>query len=257
MDNALSIRLTIDGYKIIVHGKWLVIKNVDRIDETWSTIVQAILRDDLGGCIEAKCSTQYYNPTAHGPGPTYTSQISVYTSEENKMDVGEKLIHLVQHDIWYKLEEDTQSSRYRHKNPDMDIERFYYNNGHPSTALEGNKCIGYIKDREHASHLNTVKCQKLQEEKFGYWKLKFEENDALTNYWHYLKDRILAEQRLGIIEMICPHKKHKDKPTFQVFTSQAHMLATGLTLIHIMEKDIEFEELESGNITKVIWKSTT
>ena len=256
-DGVKSIRVEISGKsKQIVHGKWLVFEKMDNIDEIWSIIVEAMKKDELGGCIEAKCSTRFFNPTAYGPGPITTNQISVYTTEDNKMEVGEKLIHLVQRDIRYKLEKDTQSYRYRHNNLDVRIECFYYNNGHPSTTLEGNKCPGFTDDGEDKWRLNVVESLKLQSEDiFGYWELVID-REPLTDLWHYLKDKIQSEEtNLEAIKMVCPQKMHKkDKPIFKVSTSKSRMLATGLTLIHIMEKDIRFIEQESGHITAVIWK---
>ena len=258
-DSVMSIHVEISGKgEKIVHGKWLVFEKIDSIDEIWSMIVEAIKKDELGGCIEAKCSTPFFNPTAHGPGPIVTNQISVYTSEDNKMDVGEKLIHLVQRDIKYKLEGDTQSGRYRHKDSDLEIERYFYNTGHPSATLVNNKCPGFMDDGEDKWRLNIVECRKLQSEDiFGYWEFVID-GEPLTDLWHYLKDKIQSEEKsLGAIKMVCPKKLRKeDKPTYQVFTSKSQMLATGLTLIHIMEKDIIFIERESHNIIKVIWKST-
>ena len=213
-------------------------------------------KDELGGCIEAKCSTRFYNPSVYGPGPISTCQISVYTCEENKMEVGEKLIHLVQRDIMYKLEKDTRIGKYKFKDPSLKIENYYYNNGHPSATFEGIKHRGFTDVGEDKWHLNIVECPKLQSEDiFGYWKLTIED-EILTDLWHYLKDRIQSEEEsLGVIKMVSPTKgARKDKPTFQVFTNNSQMLATGLTLVHIMEKDIEFIELESGHVTKVIWK---
>ena len=257
VDDMMSIRVEISGKEVKkVNGKWLVFEKMDSIDEVWSMIVEAMKKDELGGCIEAKCSTRFFNPTACGPGPVTTNQISVYTSEDNKMEVGEKLIHLVQRDIKYKMETDTQSGRYRH-NSYLKIECFYYNNGHPSTTLEGNACPGFTDDGEDKWHLNVVECPNLQSEDiFGYWELKIE-SQPLTDLWHYLKDKIQSEEKsLGAIKMVCHKKVRKeDKPTFQVFTSKSQMLATGLTLIHVMEKDITFIEQESGHVTKVIWKS--
>ena len=252
----MSIRVEISGKsQKIVHGKWVLFEKMDSIDETWGMIVEAIKKDELGGCIEAKCSTRLFNPTEYGPGPITSHQISVYTSEDNKMEVGEKLIHVVQRDIRYKLERDIQSGRYRHKDSDLKIENYYYNNGHPSATLEGNKCPGFTDDGEDKWRLNIVECPKLQSEDiFGYWELVIED-ELLTTLWHYLKDRIHSEENsLGAIKMVCPKKlTREDKPTFQVFTSKSQMLDTGLTLLQIMEKDIKFIELESGCITKVIW----
>ena len=258
-DGVMSIHVEISGKsKKIVHGKWLVFEKMDSIDEIWSMIVEAMKKDELGDCIEAKCSTHFFNPTAYGPGPVTTNQISVYTSEDNKMEVGERLIHLVQRDIRYKLEGDTQNGKYKYKDPDLKIECFYYNNGHPSATLLGNKCYGFIDDGEDKWHLNIVECPKLQSEDiFGYWELVID-GEPLTDLWHFLKDKIRSEEKsLGAIKMVCPKKLHvEDKPIFQVFASKSQMLATGLTLIHIMENDITFIERESGHVTKVIWKST-
>jgi len=103
-----------------------------------------------------KCTTQFYNQSAYGPGPIVTSQISVYTHEENKMEVGEKLIHLVQNDIHYKREGDTRRGKYRYKNSDFIIGFYYYNNGNPSTTLEGENCFDFTDDREDIWNLNIV-----------------------------------------------------------------------------------------------------
>ena len=209
-DGVMSIHVEISGKrKKIVHGKWLVFERMDSIDKIWSMIVEAMKKDELGGCIEAKCSTRFFNPTAYGPGPITSNQISVYTSEDNKMEVGEKLIHLVQRDIKYKLEGDTQSGRYRHKDFDLKIERFYYNYGHPSATLKGNECPGFIDNGEDKWQLNVVKCSKLQSENiFGYWELVIE-GEPLTDLWHYLKDKIQSEEEsLGAIKMVSPKKKH-------------------------------------------------
>jgi len=255
VDDVISIRVRITGKgKQIVYGKWIVCQNVDRVDDIWQKIVQAMKNDELGGCTEVKSSTRFYNPSAYGPGPITTSQISVYTSEENKMEVGEKLIHLVQQDIRYKLERDTQRRKYRYTNPELEIECYYYNRGNPSITFKGIKCYGY--DMVDVWHLNIVVSPDLHsDEIFGYWKLEVEDK-PLTDLWHYLKDKIHSkENSLGVIKMVCPEKKKRrdEKPMFQAFTSKANMMATGLTLIHILEKNIEYKELESGHITKVTW----
>ena len=68
-------------------GKWLVFRYFDNVDETWENIRTALARNELGGCISAKCSTARYNPTRHGPGPVTTVAISVYTEEHNIDDI--------------------------------------------------------------------------------------------------------------------------------------------------------------------------
>lgn len=85
------------------HGKWLIFRNLEDINDTWCVVREGVISGHLGA-VAAKCSTLRYDPLCHGAGPKTTGRISVFTNEDDYIEVGMKLIHLnvVQHDIKYK-----------------------------------------------------------------------------------------------------------------------------------------------------------
>ena len=77
-----------EDVKSAIYGKWLVMKDIDKIDETWSQIVRAVINDELQGCQVSKCSTMLYNPSCSGPGPRTNNVICVYTCEHDMDAIG-------------------------------------------------------------------------------------------------------------------------------------------------------------------------
>ena len=61
----------------------------------------------------AKCSTAYAvaKPSSNTMDPS-TGVICIYTSEETMDEVGFKLVHMVEQDIWYKTDEATLQRKY-------------------------------------------------------------------------------------------------------------------------------------------------
>ena len=82
------------------YGKWLVFRNLDRLDETWRQIREAV---ELGAT-SAKSSTAAIKT---GGVSQRQGVICIYTSEETMDEVGLKLIYMVKHDIRYKTDEAT------------------------------------------------------------------------------------------------------------------------------------------------------
>ena len=229
-------------------GKWLVFKHYDEIDNTWEKIRTAIARDELQGCLTAKCSTMRYNPSLGGPGPCTTAVVCVYTEEHDMDDIGFKLIEIVQQDIKYKTDQDSLSYKYAHAGSGkVTIRTIYWNNGKPSLECEDKPCYGTSFRREDIWHLNIVLASEpfSSMENHGRWILCLE-YEELTELWHYLKDIIeCKEKNFGITKMICPPKRDRksptEKPLFHVYTSRKDSKLVGEKLIKIVKRDIVYE----------------
>ena len=223
-------------------------KHYDEIDDTWKKIRTAIARDELQGCLTAKCSTMRYHPSCEGPGPSTTAVVCVYTEEHNMDDIGFKLIEIAQQDIRYKTDEDTLSNKYVHTGSGkVTIRTIYWNNGKPSLHCEDKTCFGTSFRKEDVWHLNVVIAPEPfgSVEDHGRWILYLEYKE-LTELWHYLKEIIECRERnFGIIKMVCPPKRIRrsstEKPVFLVYTSGKDSKPVGKKLINLIKRDIVYE----------------
>ena len=233
--------------KSAIYGKWLVMKDIDKIDETWSQIVRAMINDKLQGCQVCKCSTMLYNPSCSGPGPRTNNVICVYTCEHDMDAIGFKLVEIVKHDIKYKTDAATEEYRYVHAGSGKcTIKTIYYNNGKPSFNLEGDKCFSTTYGMEDKWHLNVVKCPEMSksEDAYGRWIIELEYQD-LTDLWYILKRKIeFDKEKFGALLMVCPKKRDKhstELPVFHVYTNKEKMRNVGLALVNVVECNITFE----------------
>ena len=76
-------------------GKWLIFKHISCIDQVWGTISQAVVSGELGATA-AKVSTMKVNPNSSDPN---IKVICVYTTAEDRNEVGMKLIPYVRQTI--------------------------------------------------------------------------------------------------------------------------------------------------------------
>ena len=233
-----------------IYGKWLVFKDLDKLSETWKSIVEAMKEDRMERCCEAKCSTLYYNPHCTGPGPCTVGVICVYTYKDDMDAVGFKLIQLVKQDIKYKTDEDTLNYRYAHMGKISTIKTLYYNQGNPSFELVGERCFGTTKDKEDTWHVNKVENPNTSEMglEYGKWVL-FLNYYELTSIWHMLKRKILCG-KMRALKMVCPPKrKHYPqsqvdrRPQFHVHTTEEQMKEVGGILISVVRRTIKFEKV--------------
>ena len=239
-------------------------KHIDEMDDTWEKIRTAMARDELQGCLVAKCSTMKYHPTLQGPGPSTTSVVCVYTEEHNMDDIGFKLIEIVKQDIKYKTDEDSWSYKYTHAGSGkVTIKTIFWNNGKPSFECKDKPCYGTSLRREDIWHLNVVLALEpfSSMEEHGRWILYLEYKE-LTELWHLLKGIIeCKEKNFGIIKMVCPPKRVRSSPTevpvFHVYTSD-NSKSVGKKLIKLIKRDIDYEckprhPHMQGNIKTLFW----
>lgn len=235
-------------------GKWMVFKHYDEIDETWEKIRTAMARDELQGCLHAKCSTMRYHPSCEGSGPSTKAVICVYTKEHNMDAIGFKLIELVKHDIKYKTDEDSMSGKYTHTGRGkVTIKTIYWNNGKPSFECEGKPCYGTSYKREDIWQLNVVTAPEPfgSEEVHGRW-IMYLHHGEVTELWHDLKNIVESkENNFGIVRMVCPPKRIRSSPTespvFHVYTSHKAYRSVGKKLIELTEADIDYEQKPAGS----------
>ena len=245
-----------------IYGKWLVFRHLDRIDETWEKVCRALAKGRLGGCISAKCSTKRYNPTRSGPGPCTTAHISVYTEEGNIDAIGFKLIEIVRQDIKYKTDEDTQKLNFVHTGAGRVAKKtLYWNRGRPSFERLGAPCYGKSYQREDSWKINIVTAPKLFEskERYGWW-IVYLDYDKMTELWHYLKDRIeSSEEDFGVLKMECPAKEVRysptEKPKFYLSTSSEDKSKVGMTLIELVQRDIDYRTVKPGGGETLFWNN--
>ena len=119
-------------------GKWLVFKPLEELDETWHMIRRAVESGELDST-GAKCSTacEAANPSRNTMDPS-TGVICIYTSEETMDEVGFKLVHMVEQDIWYKTDEATLQGKYvatGYRNVSLQI--ICWNDGNPYLKKHG------------------------------------------------------------------------------------------------------------------------
>ena len=230
-----------------IRGKWLVFRHYDELDETWEKIVMAIQRNELPGCVHAKCGTKRYHPSSVGPGPSTKTMICVFTDEHNMDDIGFKLVEIVQQDIKYKTNEDTLDYKYASSSGKLVLKTIFWNNGRPSFKCKDKPCYKTSFKREDIWHINVVVAPDPlgSLETQGRWILRLE-NEELTELWHILKDLIgVEEENPGIIKMVCPPKIqrnfHREQPVFHVYTSNRHSKHVGKQLINFVERNIKYE----------------
>ena len=89
-------------------GKWLIFKHISCIDQVWETISQTVVSGELGATA-AKVSTTKVNPNSSDPN---IKVICVYTTAEDRDEVGMKLIPYVCETIRYKTDAETHAWRY-------------------------------------------------------------------------------------------------------------------------------------------------
>ena len=229
------------------HGKWMVFKHFDEIDETWEKIRTAMAEGELEGCEWVKCSTAKYDPTKEGPGPSTCAVICVHTNELDIDAIGFSLVWIVNQDIKYKTNEVSQNREFA-----FTVERrvaqktIFWNYGSPSTEYEGEICSGTSFYKDDIWHLNVVTAPEPfhSVEVHGRWILMLEYVE-LTALWHHLKKIIESKDNFGIITMVCPPKldrRSKDEvPVFHIYTGTKQHRFVGEQLLKIIQRDIYYE----------------
>jgi len=229
-----------------VYGKWLVFRDCDRLSETWTNIVMALREGKLEDCCEVKSSTLWYHPSCAGPGPSTSGVICVYTCKDDMESIGYKLIQMVKQDIKYKTDEDTRNYKYSHVGEVATIKTLYYNQGHPSPELTGERCFGTTRNKEDIWHINEIVSPVMHTlgAECGRWILTFK-YEKLTHFWHLLKGKIENGQ-MKAIKMVCPPKRKRssrnEKPVFHVYTNEEHVKSVGSLLILEVCHDIQYEK---------------
>ena len=233
----------------VTHGKWILFRNFEDLNNTWCVVRDEIESGRLGA-VGAKCSTRRYDPESYGAGPKTSGRISVFTKENHCIDVGMKLIQLrgVQHDIKYKTNEATQSRNYAHNptNEDSFCSKYiYWNMGDP--VLVRQLCpvpCRFEKFRNYDPTLDQWKINIVNGPLFsedglahGHWSIKIKCNSQFTNLWHRLKDQI-DNGSIPAFKMVCPWKHPKSEPEIHVFTTEPTMNDIGSKLIAEVKYDI-------------------
>ena len=117
-------------------GKWLVFKQLDKLDETWHMIRKAVESGELDST-GAKCSTAMPDPSSH-PNDSNIGVICVYTSEEMMDQVGFDLVKMVEQDIRYKTDEATLQGRHIATGyTNVSLQTIYWNGGNPHLKKYG------------------------------------------------------------------------------------------------------------------------
>ena len=236
-------------------GKWLVFEPFDKIDDTWSEIREAVVKNELGGCLQAKTSTIRYSPTSSGPGPSTTAAICVFAKECNMDAIGFKLIELIKRDIRFKPDVLTFSGTYAHSSAGPTTTKtLYWNDGKPSFVKEGKSRAVYRSVKNDIWQINVVKSPEpfCSEKIYGRWIVGFEDSE-LTVQWHQLRELIEDRaENIGVIKMECPKKRFKisgvAKPVFLFFISKERKTSAGNRLIRLVGRDIIYQqEREPGS----------
>ena len=228
-----------------VYGKWLVFQDYDKLSEIWTKIVMALREGKLEDCCEVKSSTLWYHPSCAGPGPSTSGVICVYTYKDDMESIGYKLIQIVKQDIKYKTDEDTRNYKYSHVGEVTTIKTLYYNQGHPSPELTGERCFGTTRNKEDIWRINEVISPTITTlgPDYGRWILTLEYKE-LTRFWYLLKRKI-EEGQIKAKKMVCPSKRRRssrdEKPIFHVYTDEEHIKAVGSLLILEVCHDIKYE----------------
>ena len=191
-----------------------------------------------------------------GAGPRTHGRISVFTTKEDMLEVGIKLIRLpvVQHDIKYKTMEATMSNQFWHTIQEGPISKctLYWNNGSPSLEQVGPPSPRGSRDNIHHYDPSTDRwkinivndCQPhASESTHGKWIVvsNYEPESAvnISALWHTLKPRV-EEGEIPAIRMECPRQERGEKPEIHVFTSDTKMTEVGKKIISLMKKDLTY-----------------
>ena len=86
----------------------MIFKHISCIDQVWETISQAVVSSELGATATI-VSTMKVNPNSLDPN---IKVICVYTTAEDRDEVGMKLIPYVRETIQYKTDAETCAGRY-------------------------------------------------------------------------------------------------------------------------------------------------
>ncbi len=225
-------------------GKWLVFKDLDKLDETWAHIRTAIREQKLASCVEAKSSTVMYNPSS-APGPKTNGVICVYTKDSDVDDIGHKLIEIVQQNITYKLDSVTRMGLYSHQGMKVSTKTLYWNDGKPSFQNLGTRNFrrSEIEDRWQINIVNAP--EPLRSEKVdGKWIVYVPTHDMTSN-WHRLKKRVTSrDSNFGVIKMECPKASKSNPACFLFFISMERKNEVGRELSHLFDCKIEYKELQ-------------
>jgi len=226
--------------KRIVHGKWMVFKNFDQLNNAWQKIIHAKQEGELEGCIYLKTSTKVYRPGSYGPGPCTTGVIEVYTTVDEMIEVGEKLCLIVEHDIQFKTEKATKDNIYAGNKWDKKVTAaiMVYNDGKPRTSDRWTN-LGYDRKRADIWHLNVVQSPHYSEgeREHGKWVVPITKKEA-TGVWHILRREI--EKGNGVMRMECP-KGDKEFFDFHIYATKENKNRVGDRLLLKLERDLTFE----------------
>ena len=233
------------------YGKWLIFRNLEDLNKTKELVYDEIKSGRLE-VVGMKCSTLCYNPLSAGAGPQTTGRISVFTSKDDYIEIGGKLVKLVRHDIKYKLED-----KYAHlweSDGRITFMTMFWNDGKPYAARRprpGTRiCHPSCRNDKRLYDpetdmwkLNVVEGQA-QECFHGKWILESNYHQAsnknITSVWHILKAKIESGE-LPVIKMECPAPKFSGKiPEIHISTSEQHKDAVGEAIISVVEHDIYY-----------------
>ena len=234
------------------YGKWLIFRNLEDLNETKELVYNEIKSRRLK-VVGMKCSTLYYNPQSAGGGPQTTGRISVFTNEDDCIEIGRKLVNLVQHDIKYKKEKKYAHSAQNAKR--ITSMTMFWNDGcpyaagkprpgtricHPSCRNDKRK----YDPKDDIWKLNVMEGQA-QEDFHGKWILESNYRKAsdknITSVWHILKAKIESGE-LPVIKMECPTPKFSgETPEIHISTSEQHKDAVGAAIISVVEHDIYYD----------------
>ena len=239
------------------YGKWMIFRNFEDLYDSWYSI-QAALRSGRLQATGIMCSTLKYNPLFGGAGPKTVGVVTVYTKENDTMEVGLQLIKLpvVQHDIQYKTQKASKAMIYEHTTPkDQKLAEctLYWNNGNPSSELTGTKCPSKDRNDRHSYDpasdrwkINIVlgAPHYMSDRPHGKWVLVSNYNKSsevnVYNLWHTLKPRV-EKGRIPAIQMECPAQKLGELPQIHIYTSEFYMNEVGEKVIPAVKSDITYE----------------
>lgn len=235
----------------VTHGKWILFRNFEDLNNTWCVVRDEIESGRLGA-IRAICSTLRYDPESYGAGPKTSGRISVFTKEDNCIDVGMRLINLevVHHDIKYKTNKATQNRNYAHSPTTEDpfsSKYMYWNKGNPVWIHE--LCPARCRFEKYNTYDATLDQWKINivngpdfpdanaVHVYGKWIIKIKCNSQFTKLWHRFKDQI-ENGNIAAFKMECPWKYPKSDPEIHVFTTEPTMNEIGSKLIDEVKYDI-------------------
>ncbi len=194
-------------------GKWMVFRPYTLLDETWHMIRNEVECGVLAdSAVATECSTIFYQPRVHGPGPNTTGVIEVHTTEKNIDTAGFILINLVHHDIKFKTMKATGDDEFIWKRQrTVCLRTLYWNSGKPSSLLQGDRCYGpncRIRDEWHLNYVTAPERMMSRNFDYGRWVLTFNSHAKLTSIyiWHNFK-RGIERGYMGPVEMVCPPKE--------------------------------------------------